>query len=270
MSRFRRSCWFAVAVLLASLPALPQPQSFSSDSPERTVASLPLDAVHPAPPSFSPPQPAELTPEQTGDLDYLRQRYQAAIEAYIKVEPPSAAVWNKMGIAYQMLFDTKDAARCYKQALKMDPQNTHALNNLATLEDSTMDFAHAEEHYRKALKIEPRSATIWKNLGTNLFMQHLYEKGAEAYSQALAIDPHVFDESPGPSISHPAPSQDRGATAYFKARTCARAGLDDCALANLRKAFDDGVATMEKVNRESDFAALRTTQNYAKLVANEQ
>ena len=26
----------------------------------------------------------------------------------------TAAIWNKMGIDYQMMFNSKDAARCYK------------------------------------------------------------------------------------------------------------------------------------------------------------
>ena len=42
------------------------------------------------------------------------QRYQAAIEAYKKAPQDSAAVWNKMGIAYQMMFNLEDAIRCYQ------------------------------------------------------------------------------------------------------------------------------------------------------------
>ena len=41
-------------------------------------------------------------------------RYQAAIEAYKQAPQNSAAVWNKMGIAYQMMFNLPDATRCYE------------------------------------------------------------------------------------------------------------------------------------------------------------
>ena len=33
------------------------------------------------------------------------QRYQAAIEAYKKAPTNEPAVWNKLGIAYQLMFD---------------------------------------------------------------------------------------------------------------------------------------------------------------------
>ena len=42
------------------------------------------------------------------------QRYQAAIEAYKKAPTDDAAVWNKMGIAYQMMFNLTDAMHCYQ------------------------------------------------------------------------------------------------------------------------------------------------------------
>ena len=35
-----------------------------------------------------------------------RQRYQAAIEAYKKAPRDSAEAWNKMGVAYQLMFNT--------------------------------------------------------------------------------------------------------------------------------------------------------------------
>jgi Tfp pilus assembly protein PilF len=175
-----------------------------------------------------------------------------------------------MGVAYQMLLDEKDATRCYKQALKMDPQNANVLNNLATVQDSMMDLAAAEENYRKALKYDPDSAIIHSNLGTNLFLQHKDEEGDEAYRQALTLNPHIFDKNSGPTASNPEAAQELGTTAYYKAKSCARAGLDDCALTYLRKAFDDGAITIKKVSKESDFARLRATEAYSGLIAQEQ
>jgi tetratricopeptide (TPR) repeat protein len=270
MSRSSKLGCLAVAILLPVLPAIAQPQSLMSEGSAsgRGVATAETSSREPvgAPAAQLP----LLSAEQAADLQYFHQRYQAAIEEYKKVGQPSAAVWNKMGIAYQMLYDLKDADRCYKRAHKMDARNTDVLNNLGTVQDSMMDFAEAEKSYREALQIDPNSATILRNLGTNLIMQHKHEQGAAAYKQALALDPHIFDASSGPTAIHPSSSDERGTTNYFKAKSCARAGLDDCALTYLRKAFDEGSATIKKVDKESDFDRLRTTDAYARLVALEQ
>ena len=136
------------------------------------------------PPSDAQPQKpplAPLTPEQQGDLLMAGQRYQAAIEAFKKGDPASAALWNKMGVAHQLMFNQDEATRCYQRSLRLDPRQATVLNNLGTIYDSLKQYATAERAYRKALKIDPHSPLILKNLGTNLLTQHKYKKGWEAY-----------------------------------------------------------------------------------------
>jgi tetratricopeptide (TPR) repeat protein len=257
-----------ILVLLAATSAIAQkPQSLVDKSSEAEGSVVVAEASDVEPIRLPAAPLPRLSPEQAADLQYFHRHYQAAIETYKKIEPRSASVWNKTGIAYQMLYDLHDAIRCYKRALKMDPKNAKVLNNLATVQDSMMDFAAGEKNYRKAIAINPHSATTLRNLGTNLIMQEKYGEGTEAYKQALAIDPHVLGSSAGPTASYDATDDKRGKAAYYKARSCARAGLDDCALANLRQAFDAGFATVDKVDRESDFARLRATQPYVSLIA---
>ncbi|MFZ0303887.1 MAG: tetratricopeptide repeat protein [Terracidiphilus sp.] len=199
-----------------------------------------------------------------------QQRYQAALVAYSKVGQPSAAVWNKMGIAHQLLFDPKNANRCYKQSLKLDPEHAETLNNLATLADASKDFSAAERLYRKALSIEPDAARIFKNLGTNLLMQHRYSESSDAYSQALALDPNILDVYAGPTVEAAVSTRDRGEESYLWARNCARAGLNDCAIANLRHAFDEGSATTKQVANDKDFVPLRQTPAFERLLAQQR
>ncbi len=256
--------------LLVVIPAAPQaqptpaaPQPPASNIAATAPANAPFSATVQAP----PPVP---TTEQEGDSLILHQRYQAALEAYSKIEHPSATVWNKTGIAYQMLFDTKNASRCYKESLKIDPNHSGALNNLATLEDARKNFSAAERLYRQALKINPGSARTLKNLATNLALQHRYSESAEAYSQALALDPHILDKFSGPTAEAWVPIKDRGEASYLSARSCARAGLNDCAIAQLRNAFDEGSATKKQVADDKDFEALRGTPEYERLLAEQQ
>ncbi len=256
-----------IAALPVVVPAQNSVMPTQSLAANSAPASLPSD-LRSGVPVNRPASP--LSTEQQGDLLEIHKRYQAAIEVYSSIQPRSATVWNKIGIAYQMLDDAKDAARCYRKSLKLESANAHAINNLATVEDTLQQYAAAERNYRKALSLEPGSASILKNLGTNLLMQHEYGRGSEAYAQALTIDPHIFDTFDGPVITPPTPPMERGAANYFKARSCARAGLANCALTHLREAFDEGFATTAKVAKEDDFAGLLGDREFEKLLAEQK
>ncbi len=208
--------------------------------------------------------------EQKGDAHFVRKEYLAALREYAKIKEPSTEAWDKMGIAHQLMFDLKDAERCYRESLKLDPDNSHTLNNFAALEDSLRNYPAAERFYKKALRSDPRSALILKNLGTNLLNQHQLARGADAYAQALAIDPHILDRHYGPTVNTRVPVGELGASSYLKARSCARAGLAGCAIANLRQAFNQGSATLKKVANENDFESLRQEPEFQSLLAEQK
>jgi tetratricopeptide (TPR) repeat protein len=272
MSGSLPSRWLLTILFLAVLPAASQTQfSFTEDhsTTDNTAAATEEAGDIPVTEGV-PEQQIQLPPEDLADIYMVRQRFTAAIREYQKIQNPSAVVWNKLGIAYQQMFALKEAERCYKQSLKLNPHNPKVLNNLATVQDGMKNFSAAEKNYRKAIKLEPNSAVMLKNLGTNLLMQHKYEKGAELYHQALAMDPAIFGERFGFKVNSPAPKDERGTAAYFKARTCARLGLNDCAISYLIKAFNEGAATVEKVAEEEDFSSLRGTPALTRLLSRQQ
>jgi tetratricopeptide (TPR) repeat protein len=220
-------------------------------------ASSPLHYITTGPPP---------TPEQVGDSLSVRQRYQAAIAAYSKAEPPTAVIWNKMGIAYQMMFDTRDAIRCYTASLKLEPHSAQVLNNLATVYDSQKLYSQAEKTYRKALKLDPKSALIHRNLGSNLMAQHKYKKGSEAYRAALTLDPQIFNSHSGASVQNPASAQDRGALHYYMAKGCVSAGNPECAIQNLRLALNEGFTNARKIATDESFASIRELPGFQQLI----
>ena len=172
-----------------------------------------------------------------------------------------------MGIAYQMMFNSRDATRCYRESLKLDPGNPDVLNNLGTIYASQKQYGQADRMYRKALKLDPRSAITLKNLGTNYLAQHKYNKGWQAYQKALAIDPQIFTAHTSPSVENPSDVQERGAMNYYMAAGCARAGYADCAVQYLRLALDEGFTTRKKVLIDSEFASLRSNPAFQQLLA---
>lgn len=250
------SRWFLFLLLLA-IPLAASPAE-------------PLQASGPAP----PPAPAAAqrtspTPEQLGDSLVAHQRYQAAIAAYSSAHDMTAALWNKMGIAYQLLFNPKEATRCYKESLKLDPTNPQVINNLGTVYASLKMYGQADRAYRKSLKLNPKSAVTLKNYGTNLLAEHKYDRGWAAYQQALAIDPEIFADHSGPMVQNPSSVSERGAMNYYMAAGCARAGYTDCALQYLRMALDEGFTTRKKVQADSQFASLRDNPAFKQLLAEE-
>ncbi len=241
--------------LLMTLPACAAQAPAARPATASTIPSAPTPSTQP-------------TPEELGDTLAVHQRYQAAIQAYLKAQP-TAAVWNKMGIAYQMMFNLKDATRCYKESLKLDPHNSNVLNNMGTIYDSLKEYKQAERLYHKALKLDPESALVLKNLGTNLLAQHKYNRGWDAYQQALAIDPQVFQDRNTPQIQNPSSIQERGAMNYYMAMGCVRAGLTDCALQYLRMALDEGYTSPKKVAADVAFASLRDNPDFKQLLASQ-
>ena len=223
--------------------------------------------IAPAQPAASPSSVVQVTPEQLGDSLMARQRYQAAIEAYKKTPQFDANTWNKMGIAYQLMFNLTDATRCYQASLKLNPKNANVLNNLGTTYDSLKQYRSAEKLYRKALKIEPKSALILKNLGTDLLAQHKYQKGWEYYKQALVVDPNVFGHTTRPRVENPASVEERGAMNYYMAKGCVRAGMPGRAIEYLRAAINEGFTNPKKINADNEFATLHGIPEFEQLLA---
>jgi tetratricopeptide (TPR) repeat protein len=254
----------------AAPPATAQvpPPAAQAPAPQITEPATQVAVSQPGNKPTLPPGPPP-TAEQLGDTYMARQRYQAAIEAYKKGSHDSGVIWNKMGIAYQLMFNLDEATRCYEKSLRLDPKNPTVMNNLGTVYDSLKEYPTAERMYKKALKYDSKSALINKNLGTNLLTQHKYKKGWEYYKAALAIDPDVFERSASPRVENPATVEDRGAMNYYMARGCVRAGMNDQAIEYLRMALNEGFTNPKKIMADIEFAGLHGIPAFEQLLASQ-
>jgi len=236
----------------------------------------PTPELSPVPAAVLPLRPIDTviqtasTPEEVGDAFMSHQRYQAAIEAYRKGPNNSPDLWNKMGIAYQLMFNQADASRCYQTSLRLNAKDPRVLNNLGTIYDSQKQYGSAERMYRKALKLDAKSALIYKNLGTNLLAQRKYKKGWEMYKMALGIDPNIFKSNASPRVQNPASIEERGAMNYYMAKGCVRAGMNDCAIDYLRMALNEGFTNPKKIEADSEFAGLRGIPAFQQLLAEQK
>jgi len=264
-----RGCLQALVVaafLLAASMAVPA-QAPAPASPGQNTASAQAAPATATAPAHSPNPNA--TPEQIADSLMAHQRYQAAIEQYKKAPRDSAEVWNKMGVAYQLMFNLDEASRCYEQALKLEPKNAIALNNLGTVYVSMKQFSRAEKTYRKALKLDPKSALVHKNLGTALLAEHKYQKGWAEYQNALTADPEIFQRNNSVRVENPASVQDRGAMNYYMAKGCVRAGQMERAIELLRMSINEGFTTPKKIAADEEFASFRDVPAYQQMIASQ-
>jgi tetratricopeptide (TPR) repeat protein len=254
--------WFAVAILVSASARLsagqPSATQTTNSPPQNTTVTarktLPVDQL-----------PA------TGKADILMARgeYAAAIAAYQQSDLKSAIVWNNIGMAYHHLFALEEARKAYQQSLALNSRFAPAANNLAAVYYGQHEFGVAEHWYKKALKHTSESAVIYCNLGTAYFAENKMKKGMKMYQKAFSIDPDVFSPNRAAMVEGGGSREQRVAINYYIAQTFASAGKQEQALLYLRKAMDEGFRDRKRLDEDKDFAVLRTTPEFQKLLDQE-
>ena len=211
----------------------------------------------------------EMPAGKKADILMARGEYAAAITAYQQSDLKSAIVWNNIGMAYHHLFALEEARKAYQQALTLNSHFAPAANNLAAVYYGQHEYRVAEHWYRKALKHTSESAVIYCNLGTAYFAEDKMKKGIKMYQKAFSIDPEVFSPNRAAMVEGGGSREQRVAINYYIAQTFASAGKQEQALLYLRKAMDEGFRDRKRLIEDKDFAVLRTTPEFQKLLDQE-
>jgi len=239
-----------------------------AESPQQAPATPSLSTAQPAPPAPAPR--VDLTPEIRGDLAMAHQQYLQAIDAYSQVPDKTAALWNKLGMAYHHLFAMDQARRDYQRALQLRPDYPEALNNLGAIYYAKKNYKKAIHYYEGALRFAPKSAPIYSNLGTAWFARGKVEPGIEAYRTAFALDPKVFQSGSALLVNEALPAHDRAQQDYCLAKLFAESGKNEEAIEYLRKALDEGFTDRRKILEDQTLASLRTTPEFAQLMTEQK
>ncbi len=237
------------------------------------MAAPAVISAHGAGPQMSPvTTPAAgiaLSPESLGDLALARQQYIQAIADYDQIPRKSAAVWNKIGIAYHHLFAYKVARRDYERALHMRANFPQALNNIGAVYYATRKYGKAIKYYRRSLHLDPNDASVYANLGVAYFAQGKVTLGVEAIRAGFDLDPNIFSADAPQLVSSPLPAHDRAEQDFCLARLFAQAGNFRQAIGFLRRALNEGFSDRKKLLHDNTLASLRATPEFAQLM-NEQ
>jgi tetratricopeptide (TPR) repeat protein len=266
---------FCFTVGCVAITATPSIASFASDGQQQTASTpAPTSSTIPAPASAPPlvsltdGTPPEL--ERQGDQLRSQKRYLDAIDYYNAAiaKQPTALLWNKKGIALLFVQHSKDAQKCFEQALRVDKNSAEAMNNLGFVAQMEKRYNKAIKYYEKALEIRPQSPTFHYNLGAAYFAKHEFEKATQEYQTAFKIDPDIFVRVSRTGVMAQTTSpEDRAAFSFMVAKMYAQAGDLEHSLEYLRKAMEEGYKNINQVYTDSEFASLRTDKRFTDLMA---
>jgi tetratricopeptide (TPR) repeat protein len=218
-------------------------------------------------PSATSTEPPVITPELRADMLVAHQRYAEAIEAYRKIRPQTAEIYNKIGISYQRMAMDEDAKANYDQASHLDRKFAAPYNNLGTIYFHENDNKRAKQLYKKSIKLDAETAPFWSNLGAVYMAQKQYSDGAEAYEKAFTLDPDIFQDLALNGIQQYESPEELAKMYLTFAEIYAHAGMKTQAMFYLHKALDEGFNDRQQLQQDQQLAILHGTPEFDQLVA---
>jgi tetratricopeptide (TPR) repeat protein len=259
-------------VLLLGVTAVSARQS--KDKSKESLAFVPHSIQAPSQ-EASPGTPVgarSLSAEEMADLMMARKEFREAALAYKKLvdlNPKSAVIYNKLGIALHGQLDLNGALHSYERAVKLDPAYADAQNNIGVIWYNKKKYSRAIRAYQKAIKIRSDLAVSYSNLGYAYFADKKFEESIASFQQALKIDPTALDHSAGRNGStvQDRSVEDRAKFYFLLAKSFAEAGNFDRSIVYLRKAKDEGYKTMNEVQTDPAFSAMLKLPEMAEVLA---
>jgi len=216
----------------------------------------------------APPRPRkELSPVELADVYMVRKMYREAIDTLCKIDPPTAPVLNRIGIAYQQQDEYALAHDYYRRAIKVQPKYAEAINNLGTIYYAQKKYRHATSLYKRAVTLQPESASIHVNLGMAWLARHNDAEWERQLRTALELDPGVFERRAGHGIViQERSTEQRAKLDVYLAKLYARRGNNELALQYIAKALEAGYKQRKRLLEDEDFAALRVLPEFDALM----
>jgi len=256
------------ALILVSL-SIPSAGQTTDDTAVSLNYVAPIQA--PAQVSAQSAGPRQLTPEELADILMARKEYREAAFSYKKLadqNPSNPVYWNKLGIALHQQSELSGALKFYQQAVKVNPKYADAQNNIGTIWYQRKKYGKAVRAYERAIKLRSDMAVLYSNLGYAYFGEKKYQESIASFRHALALDPQLFEHSShGGSLLQDRSVSDRGRFYFLLAKSFAEAGNFERSLVYLRKAKEEGFASMNDVKTDPSFSAVLKLPETQELLA---
>jgi len=256
------------ALILVSL-SIPSAGQTTDDTAVSLNYVAPIQA--PAQVSAQSAGPKQLTPEELADILMARKEYREAAFSYKKLadqNPSNPVYWNKLGIALHQQSELSGALKFYQQAVKVNPKYADAQNNIGTIWYQRKKYGKAVRAYERAIKLRSDMAVLYSNLGYAYFGEKKYQESIASFRHAMALDPQLFEHSShGGSLLQDRSVSDRGRFYFLLAKSFAEAGNFERSLVYLRKAKEEGFASMNDVKTDPSFSAVLKLPETQELLA---
>lgn len=255
-----------ILLLAAAVPA----QQMVNVSDHHDVPKPPTQGQTAA--STAGPQQEQM---EQASLFMLHKQYSEAAAIYeqlLKENPKDAALWNRLGIAYQQLAQpdnnyTKEALKCYDKASKVDKDNAPAWNNMGTIYYEQKKYSRAIRDYQKAIDIDKENATFYSNIGMALLGSKRLDEAIAAFHSALALDPDVFVHTGhNGTVLQDRSVNDHGLFYFLLAKSYAGDGNADRCVYYLKKSRDEGYQEIAKAKDDPAFTRVTNDPTFRDLV----
>jgi tetratricopeptide (TPR) repeat protein len=259
------------AVLLVSL-SIPSAGQTTDDTSSVSSFVAPLQTPVQVTAPAAPGAQKQLAPEDLADIMMARKDYRDAAISYKRLvdeNPRNAIYWNKLGIALHQQSELSSALKSYQQAVKVNPRYADAQNNIGTVWYQRKKFGKAIRAYERAIKLRSDMAVLYSNLGYAYFGEKKYVESIGAFRRALALDPQLFDHgsSRAGSVLQDRSVSDRGRFYFLLAKSLAEAGNFERSLIYLRKAKEEGFASLNEVKTDPSFSAMLKLSETQEILA---
>jgi tetratricopeptide (TPR) repeat protein len=218
------------------------------------------------------PAERKLSAEEMGDLFMARKQYREATQTYKQLtdqDPRNAVYLNKLGISLHQQTALGLALKYYERAVKVNPSYADAQNNIGTIWYQRKKYSKAIRAYLKAIKMRDDMPVLYSNLGYAYFGQGKYAESIEAFRTALSKDPQFFERgaSRNGSVLQDRSVSDRGRFYFLLAKSFAESGNYDRCVLYLRKAKEEGYASIGDVKKDPAFSAVLKDPAVIELLA---
>ena len=255
--------WIGLAGLIFAFSSVASPKAPAQN---RNLVSF-GHADQQSPTAASDAQNPIITPELLADMLVAHGHYRDAIDAYNKIQPQTAELFNKIGIAYQHLGMDPEAIAYYERAAHMDHKFAAVYNNLGTIYFRQGDNKRARSFYKKSIRLDAQRAPFWSNLGAVYLAQKKYSDGAEAYERAFKLDPYIFQDLELNGLHKDEPPAELAKMYLCFAEIYAHAGMKVQAIHYLQKALLEGFTDKNKLIQDQQLASLRGMPEFEHLVS---
>ena len=204
---------------------------------------------------------------QEGDIAYAKKDFYAALIKYlesVRINPNSAYVYNRLGIAYSQLKYYQQAGDAFERSMKIDPKYSYSYNNFGTVFFAQKDFKKAEKYFKKAISMKNNEASYHMNLGSVYLEKKKPEKAMAEWRKGLGIDPGILSRNSSVAMVGGATStMDR---AFAMARIMASMGKIESTIENLKVAFANGYTDFDTIRKLPDFDPVRKDKRFTDLL----